>query len=655
MGTTSMRRSAVPLELARRVDWAAVGVWSICFALVAYLGLKGGGYDPLVHDQVGIAVWWLLLVGVLAGAFPRLRPGGLGWAALGLLAALVVWTGLSLIWTESPDKTSADLARLAGYLGVFCLAIFMRGARAPRRIAGAVASAIVLVAAVALLSRFHPAWFPAADQTARFLASDRERLSYPLNYWNALAGLIAIGAPLVLGGAVSARSALLRAAAAAALPALALAAFFTLSRGGIAAAVLALVVFLAFAGDPLPKLLALVPAGAGAAVLIVLAVGKDALRHGLPNSTAHHQGSEMLAITLLVCLGVGATFAFGERALRGVERPGWTSVARRQALVAAVAALLVLAVAAVALDAPGRLSNAWAEFKQSDVGPGHGATRLSSAAGESRYQFWSVAVDENSAKPLTGTGSGTFEYWWARDGDGSGSVRDAHSLYMQTLAELGIVGLVLLVALLLAILVGGGRNVLRSRRPERTTLAAALAGCLAFCLTAAFDWLWQIPAIPAATLLLAAILVTAAGRLPGAEGDERLELSLSRRLAFAAASAVAIVLIAIPLAATTQVRQSEADFRQGDLSAALRAARTARNVQPGAAAPRLQEALVLETRGELAAAAAAARAAAERESTNWRNFLVLSRIEAERGEAVAAVRDYRRARSLNPNSELFER
>jgi len=63
---------------------------------------------------------------------------------------------------------------------------------------------------------------------------------------------------------------------------------------------------------------------------------------------------------------------------------------------------------------------------------------------------------------------------------------------------------------------------------------------------------------------------------------------------------------------------------------------------------------VLEQQGELALAVEAARGAAEREETNWRNWLVLARIEAENGEAAAAVRDYRRARSLNPLSPIFD-
>jgi type II secretory pathway pseudopilin PulG len=654
MDAALSRRRAAFLEYARRIDRGAAWTWLLCFGLIAYLGLKGGGFDPLVHDQVGIAVWWVVLAGVLVGAFPRRSPGTLAWAALGLLAAFALWTALSLGWTESTEQTFADVALVAGYAGVFALALFSlsRGRRESQRVLAAVAAGIVLVALVALLSRLHPAWFPAAGQTARFLSSGRERLSYPLDYWNGLAALVAIGLPLLLQLATGARSILVRGLAAAALPALALTLLFTLSRGGIAAAILALGLFLALSGDRLPKLATLLLAGAGGAILIGAALQRDALRHGLPDATAHRQGDELLAIALAVCLAVGLIHAGVSLALRPRPRPRWSVISRRRSLLAAAVGLLAILIAAAALDAPGRASDAWGEFKRS-AGPGHGTERLGSVAGESRYQFWGVAAEENAARPLSGTGSGTFEYWWARKGDGSGTVRDAHSLYMQTLGELGIVGLALLAAFLLTILVGGGRRVLRAGRDERPRLAAALAGCTAFCLTAAFDWVWQIPVLPVVLLLLAATL--AIGSKPPGRDRSAAALRLPLRLAFAVAAGAAIVAIAIPLASTSLLRQSEAEARAGELSAALRAARSAQNVQPGAASPRLQEALVLELRGDLPPAAAAARAATEREPTNWRTWLVLSRLEAEQGRAVAAVRDYRQARSLDPHSSLFER
>jgi len=642
-----MRRRESPLEFARRVDWGAVWTWLLCFGAVVYLGLEGGGYDPLVHDQFGLLAWWALLAAVLVGAVPRRRPGRRAWLALGLLAAFVVWTGLSLTWTESVDRTSADLARVAGYLGIFALAIFSRGRRESQRALAAVGSGIVLVALVGLLSRLHPAWFPAGAETAALI--EPERLSYPLNYWNGLGALTAIGLPLLLQLATGARSALARGFAAAALPALALTLFLTLSRSGIAAAVLAIAVFLALASNRLPKLLTTLVAAGGSALLIVATDSRDALQHGSLGATARQQGDEILWLTLAVCVVVGllATALSSRAAARG--RPGWTRISRRSSTAATALAALALLVVAVALGVPGRVSSGWDEFK-GDQGPGSGSGRLGSVAGQNRYQLWSAALDENESKPLAGTGSGTFEYWWNRAGSNSETVRDTHSLYLQTLGELGIVGFVLLVAFLVALFLAGAHRLLAAGSRARPQVAAALAGLTAFCITAAFDWSWQMPVLAVATLLLGSVLLS-----PDRDGEEEppAAFALPARAAIALAAVAAIVFIAIPLASTSLLRQSEADVRAGDLDSALAAARTAQNVQPGAAGPRLQQALVLEEQGRLDLAAPAAKAASERESTNWRIWLVRSRIEAERGRAAAALRDYRVAKSLNPRSSIF--
>ncbi len=642
-----MRSGAAAQKYLRSVDWPATAIWLLCFALVAYLGLEGGGYDPLVSDQVGLAVWWLLLLGALVGAFPRRRPSSLALAALALLAAFAAWTALSLAWTESLDKTWADLARVLGYLGAFALIIALRAPGDGRRIAGAVASAVVAVAVVGLLSRLHPSWFPDAGQTAVFLGDSRERLSYPLNYWNGLAALIAIGLPSLLAAATTARAQALRVLAAAALPAIGLASFLTLSRAGIATAVLVAALFLLFTADRLPALATALLGGGGSAVLIAALTQRNALQDGLANATARQQGDEMLLLTIGVCVAVGALQAGLVYALRDGRRPGWTKVSDRQTAIAVAAAAVVVLVVGLAAGAPGRAADGWDEFKAGD-GPGSGASRLSSAAGQNRYQYWSSAARQNATKPLTGTGSGTFEFWWTRDGNGD-IVRDTHSLYMQTFGELGIVGLALLLAFLLTVLLGGGRRLLRAAAPERPPLAAALAGVVAFCLTATFDWMWQIPALAVATLLLAGVLVGARDRdaVKGA-------LALPRRLGFAAVALIAIVAIAIPLASTTLLRQSEAEAREGSLEAALTDARSAQNVMPGAAGPRLQQALVLEQLGDLGAAAVAAEAATEREETNWRTWLVLARLEARRGNADAAVLAFDRAKGLNPHSFLFE-
>ncbi len=646
-----MRAETRTAKFAGRIEWSAVVTWVLCFGLVAFLGIEGGGFDALVHDQVGIGAWWIVLVGVLVGALPVVGPSRLALIALGLFAAFVVWTALSLIWTESAERTNADLARVLVYLGIFSLVLFLRAPRESQRLVAAVGAAIALIAILALLSRLHPAWFPSADQTARFLDDSRERLSYPLNYWNALGALIAIGFPLMLQISAAAKTAVVRALAAAAIPAMALAIFFTLSRASIAAAVLAVAIFIVVSDDRAPKLLTLGLAGVGAGILIGVAAGHDALRHGLDTPVAHDQGNDLLLITIVVCVAVALIHGGISKLMIDGRRPSWTEPSRNFSIATVAAIGVVVLIGAVAANGPDRISNAVDEFKGGG-NAGTGTGRLNSFAGESRYVLWQSALDENATAPLIGTGSGTFVYWWDRDAAGTEAVQDAHSLFLQTLGEVGIVGLLLLLAFLVAAIGGGAYLALRAGPGERSQLAAALAGVIACFLTAAVDWSWQMPVVPVAALMLVAVLVMGGGEWPR---SRELSRRWSLRIPLALGALVAVFAIAVPLASTSLVRSSEAKVREGDLEAALADARSAENVEPGAATPRLQQALVLELQGNLAAAASAAQGAAERESTNWRPWLVLSRLEAERGNVDAALAAYREAKSLNPLSPLFDR
>jgi Tfp pilus assembly protein PilF len=129
---------------------------------------------------------------------------------------------------------------------------------------------------------------------------------------------------------------------------------------------------------------------------------------------------------------------------------------------------------------------------------------------------------------------------------------------------------------------------------------------------------------------------------------------LAARVGLAAAAVAALVAIAIPLGTTTRVRDSQSDARAGHLDAAADSARSAQRLEPGAASPRIQQALVLELRGDFEGAARDARVAVAKEPVNWRSWVVLSRLEAERGDAPAAVAAFRRARALNPRSDLFQ-
>ena len=221
MVTASPRTTAGPQASSEPTGWgrgvAAIG-YGLPFLLVVYLAFAGGGYDPVVYGEVGVICWWVVTLGALVGLLPLARISGAAWVALGLLAAFALWTGLGISWSESSERSVAELARVASFVGVFALAISVQGrALALRRTVYAVAAAIGVVTLFALFSRLHPELFPEI-QAARFLDDVEARLSYPLDYWNALAALIAIGLPLVLSAAMSARNLVVQAIAAAALP-----------------------------------------------------------------------------------------------------------------------------------------------------------------------------------------------------------------------------------------------------------------------------------------------------------------------------------------------------------------------------------------------------------------------------------------------------
>ena len=649
-----------PLGLLSSRDLTASGEWlgraaaesALPFLLVVYLALKGGGYDPIVYGQVGIAVWWLVLLGAAVGVLPRARIPAAAWVGFGLIGAFAVWTALGIGWSQSAERSTAELGRVATYLGIFALSLAAQRPGSLRRTANAVGAAIAVVGALALLSRFHPSWFP-ANEAARYLPATRARLNYPLNYWNGLAALAAIGIPLLLVAARKARTLVGQGLAAAAVPALALTAFYTLSRGGALEVAAALVVLLALYPRRLELLPTLALTALGGAILIVGATQRDALESGLLGSSAGSQGGEMLAMTLVVCAGVGLVqIALGLSARHGLGPR--IAVPRRTAIAAGAATLVVAVAIALAAGLPGYLSDRWHDFKQ-PISPAStdSAQSFESTGGGGRYQYWQSALDAEATAPLTGIGPGTFQYWWAENGTIPGFIRDAHSLYFQTLAETGIAGLALLGGLIAFLLLGGARAA-RTASRDRSLIAGAVAACAAFSVAAAIDWVWELPVLPVAFLLLGAAVL--AGRERGnrdADAASAAGLRPLGRAAIAAVSLASLVAIALPLGAASALHTSQADARANQLSSALQKARSAHDLQPYAATPSLQQALIYELQGDLPDALSAARAATAAESTNWRTWLVLSRLEAESGQASASLNAYKRARALNPRSPLF--
>jgi hypothetical protein len=143
---------ARPLALdAARRRLPAVGAWTLGFAPLILLGFSGGGYDTVIRSQAGIAVWWLIALGVLVGALRPAMPSRRALVAVLLLAALGAWTWFGVTSSESSERTLSEAARIATYLGVFLLGLMaIDRRRAPAVVLG-VASAIGVIATLAVL------------------------------------------------------------------------------------------------------------------------------------------------------------------------------------------------------------------------------------------------------------------------------------------------------------------------------------------------------------------------------------------------------------------------------------------------------------------------------------------------------------------------
>jgi O-antigen ligase len=192
----------------------------------------------------------------------------------------------------------------------------------------------------------------------------------------------------------------------------------------------------------------------------------------------------------LVPLAIAAAVIIPRAPRRPIRAPR-LPVSRPVAVVTVAAVALVAAVSAVAL----------LEGKPENSSPARGAdpSRLGSID-TNRYRYWEVALDSFADNPVTGLGSGGFFTEWLMQRDRVDRSGDAHSLYLETAAELGVVGLVVL-----AMFAGGVIAALvRLYRLNRGAVAGLAGGLAAWGLHAGMDWDWEMPAATLPALLLAA-------------------------------------------------------------------------------------------------------------------------------------------------------
>jgi hypothetical protein len=403
-----------------------------------------------------------------------------------------------------------------------------------------------------------------------------------------------------------------------------------------------LVVLVAIAPARARLLVGAVLGGAAALVTILVANSRDAFVDGRVDAAgAASQGRGVLAVALLLGAAAGVLRLAADRPLGRLRVP-------RAVALACAGVVLVAAVGGMAgADLGSRVD----DFKKppADPGPTRGfVTRhLGSAEGNGRYQFWETGFDAFESEPLRGIGAGGYASWWAENGSLRYYIRDAHSLFVEVAAELGLLGLVALLCFLVPAAVRGVSARLRDPRA-----GPAAAGALALLATgvasAAIDWTWELPAAFGGAVVAAGLLAGPA-TAAAAEGRPRFGLGL----ATIGVAWLAIVAAALVAVTDAKLGDSRAAVRDGDLAAAAEDAQAARAVQPWSGAPHLQLALVRERAGDVAGAREAARAAAERDSRDSAVWLVVARLAVKAGDVEDGRAALRRARRLNPRSPLF--
>ena len=477
------------------------------------------------------------------------------------------------------------------YLGLFALLLLVTRTRTDGAaiVAGfTVTSTAVVVGAlgVYLVTHGHP------DPTQGRL------LFEPIGYANAFGGLTAILLTLLLAAAVSESplpSQARAVAAATTVPALT-ALYLTQSRSAWLALVVGVAVFAA-AARPAPDAFALLRVAAPAAVAAVVAASLGI------TSTSHESTrgwrSLVLAVAILGCSAVAFVDGRQPRRLR----------LRTRSVAPWLGPAIVLGVGAIGAFAA--------------VAEGTG----------DRSAYWRVAGHVVRRHLLGGAGAGSWGTEWLRLRTIDVSVKDAHSLYLETLSELGLIGFALLLTALAA--------PLRAFRRGRTPFTAAVGGSYcAFLVHAGFEWDWEMPAVTLAGLALAAVLLVEveAARVP------RIRLAVPARIVLAVGALAAAAFVVVSSVGRAELRRAEHLAASGRRAEADAKAASAERLLSWDSEPLTIRGDLRLRSGDVAGARSFYRRALDLDRHDWQLWLRLSL--ATSGPAATAARE--RAFALDP-------
>jgi O-Antigen ligase len=602
---------------------------ALAFVAVVWITSAQGGFFPTSWGwstvaPAGVICTWAAVSG----------RTDFGRADLAFSAALILlsgWTAASHIWSNNPAQTMAELERsLVPLTG--CVA-FLAIARKREFQAGvfALLLGISAISVYSLATRLVPDRFGVYDPVATY------RLSAPIGYWNGLGIFTAMGILLAFGVAAEANLALFpRMVGAVAMVPLSVALLFTYSRGSWIALGLGAVALVG-ASPSRVRLLTLGPVLAAApAIGVIIAAGSPALTHQHASAAADAHDGHRLVVMLLVVAAMATLIlsALAWLEARVQLRPEW-SKAFGVVLSVLGAALLI----ALLVRAGGPVDLAKRSYQSFSAAAPAGEKidlnhRLLSLNGNGRAQLWRVAFDATKGHWLTGTGAGSFIRNWERNPRANFTVRDAHGLYIETLSELGLVGLAFLVAALLTPLLVG----ISARKT--LLVPAAIAAYVAFIFHNGIDWDWELSGVGLTGLLIGSLLLVS-----NRSGSERVLGFPTRALTLLATLTVALIAVIGGIGNAALARARSANQQQRYQLAASNAV-LARRWMPWATDPLLALGEAQLETGDASGATRSFRKAIAVDRGDWQAWLDLA--ASTQGETRA--RAVAKARALYPTS-----
>lgn len=545
-------------------------------AVTVWMGFEAGGFFPTATG-LGAAV---MLVALACGALTLDRP----WAALAgpwlvLGVGLAAFGGLQLAsagWSGAPGRAALESDRTLLYLAAALAGAFAGPSAQSRRLmVRSLAVAFLALCVAGFVSRTLP------EILAPPLTNEPNRLSYPATYWNAMGLIAAFAVVLLFALAADLRErAVVRVLAAATLPLCATTLLLTFSRGGIGLCAIGLLVF-AVISRSRGLAGAVLATAAPVAAAVLFALDADALSSGQPRSALAIGEGHELVLAIAACSLVAALLRVAGLPLDArLERlPASTQRQRRSAAGVLAVGCAVAAAVAISSGFVGEQIDRFIDTPPASFEDQR--DRLLDVGADGRIELWTVAWNTFEDEPLLGSGAGTYAKAWSRDRSLPGLASDGHSVYLEALAELGIVGGALLAIILLAVagaLVGRTRHAGAQRPPAAALLAAAVMWFVG----AAIDWHWEMPVVTVWLLAASGAALSRAQAAPATRAG-------ARRSVLPLVPALACLLLAVqPVrSALSQHRldQAVASFVAGDCTRASRSALGALSALPGRAEP----------------------------------------------------------------------